>query len=467
MSSRQITYSVVLRTIENRINEVIQDTLVMPNMDDTAFYPTTAQVFPGGIWKEQSTAPRSSLYDDTEHLPDSEDPVVITKSDVDDKPEAKVHRRMKTTLRKTPSIAASDILPLNTGRPTRSASFSSVQSDSVKAEKIAPSASVKLKNKKASERSMANVAAVHVFRSDTFQTSPTSLPSPIGSGNSTSSSNPTQPVSAALSNDTIQDNGTDANNGNEVQRTAQNLNSSKDKDLYVEKLLSPSLATVSATKDAVKRWGANYMAKRQGKDISRQAVAASLKRDRENKLVNSQKPNTHQPGDEVVLPRGNAEEDDPDNGPMAFHRSSQTDSGQATVAPYPAYAASMMTIPGVPSIAQIDDTGERSTFNMSRRKPVPSQQQAMSDDVQSSSSDDPVVEAANNVLDAVEDTDASAIEKERHLEQAIIARRTFTNDSIDENGYRGSTDPTASVWQEEDPDQSSLKDGAEHMSLQY
>ena len=246
VSSRQITYSVVLRTIENRIKEVIQDTLVMPNMDDTAFYPTTAQVFPGGIWKEQSTPPSSSLYDDTEHLTDSEDPVVITKSDVDDKPELKVHRRMKTTLRKPPSIAASDIMPLNASRLTRSASFSSVQSAPAKTENIALSAD-KADNKEVPEKSMANVAAVHVFRSDTSQPPHTSLLSPMESRNLSRSSKPTHRVMAALPSDSVQDAGTDADNGNEVH--------SKDKDQYVEKLLSPSLASVSATKDAVKTLG--------------------------------------------------------------------------------------------------------------------------------------------------------------------------------------------------------------------
>ena len=174
------------------------------------------------------------------------------------------------------------------------------------------------------------------------------------------------------------------------------------------------------------------MAKRQGKDISRQAVAASLKRDRENKLVNSQKPNTHQPGDEVILPRHNAEEDDPDNGPMVFHRRSQTDSGQATVAPYPAYAASMMTIPGMPSYAQMNDAGERSTFDMSRRKPVPLQQQVMSDDSQSSSSAD-LIEDATNTADAV--NDASAIDNESLPEQPMSTRRRFTNDSIEKKRF--------------------------------
>ncbi|KAK9457877.1 hypothetical protein V1511DRAFT_9136 [Dipodascopsis uninucleata] len=50
VSSRQITYSVVTRVIENRINEAIRDSLVAPYQDDFAFYDTMNDFFRGGIW---------------------------------------------------------------------------------------------------------------------------------------------------------------------------------------------------------------------------------------------------------------------------------------------------------------------------------------------------------------------------------------------------------------------------------
>ncbi|KAF5850963.1 hypothetical protein GGP41_010598 [Bipolaris sorokiniana] len=52
VSSRQITYGVVLRAIESRIREVVNETLVLPNWDDMPFTDTIAQVIRGGIWED-------------------------------------------------------------------------------------------------------------------------------------------------------------------------------------------------------------------------------------------------------------------------------------------------------------------------------------------------------------------------------------------------------------------------------
>ncbi|KAF1841826.1 uncharacterized protein K460DRAFT_409266 [Cucurbitaria berberidis CBS 394.84] len=51
VSSRQITYGVVLRAIESRIREVVNETLVLPNWDDMPFTDTIAQIIRGGIWE--------------------------------------------------------------------------------------------------------------------------------------------------------------------------------------------------------------------------------------------------------------------------------------------------------------------------------------------------------------------------------------------------------------------------------
>ena len=53
VSSRQITYGVILRAIESRIREVIGESIVMPNWDDIAFTDTRDQKFRGGIWVDQ------------------------------------------------------------------------------------------------------------------------------------------------------------------------------------------------------------------------------------------------------------------------------------------------------------------------------------------------------------------------------------------------------------------------------
>jgi hypothetical protein len=54
VSSRQITYGVILRAIESRIREVLIETLVLPNWDDMPFTDTLAQTIRGGIWQSES-----------------------------------------------------------------------------------------------------------------------------------------------------------------------------------------------------------------------------------------------------------------------------------------------------------------------------------------------------------------------------------------------------------------------------
>lgn len=50
VSSRQITYGIIIRAIESRIREVIAETLVIPHWDDSPFISTLNQRFRGGIW---------------------------------------------------------------------------------------------------------------------------------------------------------------------------------------------------------------------------------------------------------------------------------------------------------------------------------------------------------------------------------------------------------------------------------
>lgn len=54
VSSRQITYGIILRAIESRIREVIAETIVLPNWDDMPFHDTLLQRFRGGIWSDDS-----------------------------------------------------------------------------------------------------------------------------------------------------------------------------------------------------------------------------------------------------------------------------------------------------------------------------------------------------------------------------------------------------------------------------
>ncbi|KAG7008853.1 hypothetical protein G7Y79_00004g014370 [Physcia stellaris] len=50
VSSRQITYNIILRAIESRIREVIAETIVLPHWDDSPFTDTIDQTNRGGVW---------------------------------------------------------------------------------------------------------------------------------------------------------------------------------------------------------------------------------------------------------------------------------------------------------------------------------------------------------------------------------------------------------------------------------
>ncbi|CAG8958860.1 hypothetical protein HYFRA_00011813 [Hymenoscyphus fraxineus] len=55
VSSRQITYTLILRQIENRIKEVVAESLVYPNWDDSPFYNSEGKLWRGGIWADDRT----------------------------------------------------------------------------------------------------------------------------------------------------------------------------------------------------------------------------------------------------------------------------------------------------------------------------------------------------------------------------------------------------------------------------
>ena len=60
VSSRQITYGVILRQIESRIREVIAETVVLPHWDDSPFFDTSHQAFRAGIWRQDPNVFRAA-----------------------------------------------------------------------------------------------------------------------------------------------------------------------------------------------------------------------------------------------------------------------------------------------------------------------------------------------------------------------------------------------------------------------
>lgn len=66
VSSRQITYGIILRAIESRIREVMGETIVLPNWDDSPFLDTSRKEHRGGVYetnpnRDDSPGPLKSL----------------------------------------------------------------------------------------------------------------------------------------------------------------------------------------------------------------------------------------------------------------------------------------------------------------------------------------------------------------------------------------------------------------------
>ncbi|KAL3454045.1 hypothetical protein BJX65DRAFT_262712, partial [Aspergillus insuetus] len=61
VSSKQITYGIIIRTIESKIREMVAESIVLPFWDDVPFLDTLAQRFRGGIWHQETPGPDSTV----------------------------------------------------------------------------------------------------------------------------------------------------------------------------------------------------------------------------------------------------------------------------------------------------------------------------------------------------------------------------------------------------------------------
>ncbi|KAH6651787.1 hypothetical protein BKA67DRAFT_520658 [Truncatella angustata] len=198
VSSRQITYTVILRQIENRIKEVVAETLVLPMWDDMPFFKTEHKQWRGGIFEGDDAVQHSEDYEeiaamlgDVEEVSHIEETGMPTSPDLSELPLVeKSHsvpslettqpagfwgrkgNAMKAALASSPAASASTTaLDSKNGspgaetppRPIRAGSFSTstptISTDSIHADAFKPSATPPDRDDAASV--MASLAATY------------------------------------------------------------------------------------------------------------------------------------------------------------------------------------------------------------------------------------------------------------------------------------------------------------------
>ncbi|KAE8440563.1 hypothetical protein EG329_007236 [Mollisiaceae sp. DMI_Dod_QoI] len=156
ISARQITYTLILRQIENRIKEVVAESLVVPNWDDVPFYNTEHKAWRGGTWVDESrtqqpldpetAAAQNGDVDEVEHLDAENEEVImdlpqveksITAPLIDATPSNTAYFRKgaKSTINLVNSKSSALSISVETGSPAaekpralRSGSFASASS---------------------------------------------------------------------------------------------------------------------------------------------------------------------------------------------------------------------------------------------------------------------------------------------------------------------------------------------------
>lgn len=54
ISSRQMSYNIITNSIEKKLKDAFKESLVLPHWDDIIFYPTTDELYRGGVWDKDA-----------------------------------------------------------------------------------------------------------------------------------------------------------------------------------------------------------------------------------------------------------------------------------------------------------------------------------------------------------------------------------------------------------------------------
>ncbi|KAL1951231.1 hypothetical protein VTO73DRAFT_380 [Trametes versicolor] len=135
VSDRQITWGMILSTIESKVKEVIQESVVLPNMDDIAFFESSQYHHRGGIWADASRREDAPLPDedapvDGTSTPASAPPPETSKLDSGEAEIPPVQRSQSAEVEKTVDTSLSESVPLTRAATADAAVTSAVGSSS-------------------------------------------------------------------------------------------------------------------------------------------------------------------------------------------------------------------------------------------------------------------------------------------------------------------------------------------------